>query len=222
MPGERLRQSSFQPFPVAKVWLAVAPSQPSAGVTTLPKLATGAVEGGADATEYTLCVALVHFTCGHECTWSQEEDARRPATKQLVESLRVRIRELETELGQVRSQVNHQSSEGSGQRGSLAPSSISSDPDQTMPTKMKGEDEHPNKSMLMMHEGNISASGPTSMWSTFPVDKADQEEQTTPGSDVMYQFTFLTDRTVPLHMQPQEVQLSELCEWDRHLPKLGS
>ncbi|KAF8751839.1 hypothetical protein RHS01_08529 [Rhizoctonia solani] len=37
-----------------------------------------------------------------QCTWSQEEDARRPATKQLVESLRVRIRELEAEVAQLR------------------------------------------------------------------------------------------------------------------------
>ncbi|KAG8704504.1 hypothetical protein FRC09_003487, partial [Ceratobasidium sp. 395] len=159
---------------------------------------------------------------GHECTWSQEEDARRPATKQLVESLRVRIRELEAELAQVKLQLSHQSSEGSGQRGSLAPSTISSDPDQTAPSKIKAEDDHPNKSMLMVHNGSISASGPTSMWSTFPADKADQEEYTTPGFEGLYQFVFRTDRSIPLHMQTQEVQLSELCQWDRHLPDLGN
>jgi hypothetical protein len=73
-----------------------------------------------------------------------------------------------------------------------------------------------------MREGNISASGPTSMWSTFPVDEANFEEQTTTGTELMYQFTFRTDRSIPLHMQPRETQLSELCEWDRHLPKLAN
>ncbi|KAG8711795.1 hypothetical protein FRC08_015421 [Ceratobasidium sp. 394] len=229
MPGERLRHSPKLPSRnidsepsqfIAKVW-PVAPSPPSAVATTPPKPATDAVGGGAGATEFTQFAALAHFMCGHECTWSQEEDARRPATKQLVESLRVRIRELETELGQIRSQASHQSSE-SGQRGSLAPSTISSDPEQAVTVKIKTEDEHPNKSLLMVHGGNISASGPTSMWSTFPADKADHEELTAPRSELMYEFTFRTDRSVPLHMQPHEIQLSELCQWNRHLPDLDN
>ncbi|KAG9104824.1 hypothetical protein FRC06_008054 [Ceratobasidium sp. 370] len=74
----------------------------------------------------------------------------------------------------------------------------------------------------LVHGGNISASGPTSMWSTFPTDKADQEEHTTPGSDLVYEFTFRTDPSIPLHMQPHEIQLSELCQWDRHLPKVNN
>jgi hypothetical protein len=71
-----------------------------------------------------------------------------------------------------------------------------------------------------MREGNITASGPTSMWSTFPADDAGFEEHTTPGSELMYQFAFRTDRSIPLHMQSRETQLSEICEWNRHLPKL--
>lgn len=40
-----------------------------------------------------------------QCTWGKEEDVARPATKQLVESLRVRQRELETEAANLRKQL---------------------------------------------------------------------------------------------------------------------
>ncbi|ELU37309.1 fungal zn(2)-Cys(6) binuclear cluster domain-containing protein [Rhizoctonia solani AG-1 IA] len=63
-----------------------------------------------------------------QCTWSQEEDARRPATKQLVESLRVRIRELEAEVAQLRPVHNPDT-----MRASLVPSSASSDGAQPEP-----------------------------------------------------------------------------------------
>ncbi|QRV89881.1 Fungal specific transcription factor domain [Ceratobasidium sp. AG-Ba] len=163
----------------------------------------------------------VHPVCGtcsfygHECTWSQEEDARRPATKQLVESLRVRIRELETELSQTRA-----SSEGLGQHENIASASTSTNPAHTAQLRIKTEDEHPNKSSLMVHEGSISASGPTSMWSTFPTDESKQEEHKNDVLGPMYQFVFRTDPSVPSHLQPREVQLSEMCRWDLHLPKL--
>ncbi|KAG8747328.1 hypothetical protein FRC10_001507 [Ceratobasidium sp. 414] len=60
------------------------------------------------------------------------------------------------------------------------------------------------------------------MWSTFPADKVDQEERIIPGPDLSYEFTFRTDRSIPLHMQPHGIQLSEMCQWDRHLPQLGN
>ncbi|KAG8794387.1 hypothetical protein FRC12_024714 [Ceratobasidium sp. 428] len=41
-------------------------------------------------------------TCAATCTWSSEGDARRPATKQLVESLRIKIQVLEAEVARLR------------------------------------------------------------------------------------------------------------------------
>ncbi|KDN47830.1 hypothetical protein RSAG8_03250, partial [Rhizoctonia solani AG-8 WAC10335] len=158
----------------------------------------------------------VHPICGtctfygHECTWSQEEDARRPATKQLVESLRVRIRELESELSQIRAaSVNDETA-----RTSMVPSSGSSDtPAETVTTR--SQPEFSGQSHLTMQEGNITASGPTSMWSTFPSD--DLSPQARPSLDYHYQFIFQRDPKIPDHLQPRATQLSDQCEWDRNL-----
>lgn len=73
-----------------------------------------------------------------------------------------------------------------------------------------------------MQEGNITASGPTSMWSTFPVDEAPTFEHVDPGLELTYQFLNQRDSTIPPHMQPHGVQLSDICEWDRNLPNLGN
>ncbi|CUA70896.1 Nitrogen assimilation transcription factor nirA [Aspergillus nidulans FGSC A4] [Rhizoctonia solani] len=159
----------------------------------------------------------VHPICGtctfygHECTWSQEEDARRPATKQLVESLRVRIRELESELSQLRvTSANIETA-----RTSMVPSSASSDAP-AEPTKPESQPEFSGQSHLTMQEGNISASGPTSMWSTFPSD--DLSPQPRPSLDNhSYQYIFQRDPNIPDHLQPRATQLSDQCEWDRNL-----
>ncbi|CAE6335293.1 unnamed protein product [Rhizoctonia solani] len=90
----------------------------SDALITPPKLAIVVEEEDANVMGSTRSVEH-----GHECTWSQEEDARRPATKQLVESLRVRIRELESELSHLR--TAHLNAETA--RASVVPSSASSD-----------------------------------------------------------------------------------------------
>ncbi|CAE6492919.1 unnamed protein product [Rhizoctonia solani] len=58
-------------------------------------LAMNADGGGASAT-------AVSPRVGRECSWSIENDARRPATKQLVESLHAKIQSLEAELAQLK------------------------------------------------------------------------------------------------------------------------
>lgn len=57
------------------------------------------------------------------------------------------------------------------------------------------------------------------MWATFSSGEAAAKEQSTCKSDPIYQFVFCCDSTALPHTQPPEVQLSELCEWNRHLPK---
>lgn len=71
-----------------------------------------------------------------------------------------------------------------------------------------------------MQHGDISASGPTSMWSTFPVEDA------TPGNglpspELTYQYLFRQDPTIQLRMQSHETQLSEQCQWNRYLPSIN-
>ncbi|CAE6414531.1 unnamed protein product [Rhizoctonia solani] len=175
----------------------------------LRKRATVVEEEDASAMVSTRCVGHAHFMSGHECTWSQEEDARRPATKQLVESLRVRIRELESELSQLRAA----SATAETARTSMVPSSASSEAEAA---KADPQLEFSGQSHLTMQEGNITASGPTSMWSTFPSDDLSPPQYPS-IDDHSYQFIFLRDPNIPAHIQPRATQLSDQCEWDRNL-----
>lgn len=59
------------------------------------------------------------------------------------------------------------------------------------------------------------------MWATFSSGETAAEEQCTSKSDPIYQFAFCNDPSVPSHIQPRDVQLSELCEWNRHLPRFS-
>lgn len=74
-------------------------------------------------------------------------------------------------------------------------------------------------SYLQMQEGSITASGPTSMWSTFPVEESSAEPPSIRAHPVKYQYVFHRDPSVPLPLLPRESQLSAQCQWDRHLPK---
>lgn len=169
----------------------------------------------------------VHPVCGtcsfygHECTWSQEEDARRPATKQLVESLRMRIRELETENAELKIEPNAiggTAAQESGGTFLASPDDIHS----THTSGMGTAEDHPGRSHLTMQNGSIIASGPTSMWSTFPAGNADLRKTFTFPSEATYQYIFLKDPSIPLHMQPHDVQLSEQCQWNRYLPVIDA
>ena len=73
-----------------------------------------------------------------------------------------------------------------------------------------------------MREGGISASGPTSIWSTFQDEPTPVRENDTSCPGLIYKYTFERNSSMPLHMQPQDIQMSERCEWDRYLPKLNS
>ncbi|KAF8704692.1 Fungal specific transcription factor domain, partial [Rhizoctonia solani] len=179
-------------------------------LTTPPKLATVVEEEDANVMGSTQSVEHAHSMSGHECTWSQEEDARRPATKQLVESLRVRIRELEAEVAQLRPVHNPDT-----MRASLVPSSASSDGAQPEP-----QPEFPGQSHLtasQLHQLTVKgASGPTSMWSTFPSDNL-SPPQRLPHDPYTYQYVFQRDPNTPSHLQPRATQLSDQCEWGRNL-----
>ncbi|QRW18424.1 Fungal specific transcription factor domain [Rhizoctonia solani] len=179
-------------------------------MSSTSKLATVVEEEDANVMGSTQSVEHAHSMSGHECTWSQEEDARRPATKQLVESLRVRIRELEAEVAQLRPVHNPDT-----MRASLVPSSASSDGAQPEP-----QPEFPGQSHLtasQLHQLTVKgASGPTSMWSTFPSDNL-SPPQRLPHDPYTYQYVFQRDPNTPSHLQPRATQLSDQCEWGRNL-----
>lgn len=86
-------------------------------------------------------------------------------------------------------------------------------------TNEKKED-FPRRSRLTMQEGSISASGPTSTWSTFTQEPTSPKESKVPDEGLIYRYVFQHIPSIPLHMQPQDIQMSEKCEWNRHLPKV--
>ncbi|CAE7223899.1 unnamed protein product [Rhizoctonia solani] len=97
----------------------------------------------------------------------------------------------------------------------MVPSSASSDaPVESV--KAEPQPDFSGQSHLTMQEGSITASGPTSMWSTFPSD--DLSPQHRPLlDDHSYQFIFQRDPKLPDHLQPRATQLSDQCEWSRNL-----
>ncbi|KDN46930.1 hypothetical protein RSAG8_04007, partial [Rhizoctonia solani AG-8 WAC10335] len=163
----------------------------------------------------------VHPSCGtcsfygHECSWIQEDVSQRPPTKQLVQSLRTRIRELEAELTQLPAGPISGPAEQANQENRAM--SVVDPVTVTNETK----EEFPRRSHLTMREGSISASGPTSMWSTFLDEPAPLIENQIPHPEIIYRYTFERNPSIPLHMQSQDIQMSERCEWDRYLPKLN-
>ncbi|KAJ1305124.1 hypothetical protein OPQ81_000161 [Rhizoctonia solani] len=143
-------------------------------------------------------MSLVHVTSADDdvanvtavihpvCSWSVENDARRPATKQLVESLHAKIQMLEAELVQLKGRSGA-STEGEHQSSTSLDNKLFP-PDQ-------GETSTPERER--------------------PVTTSSQMKAT-----VMYRYIFDIDSSIPTSDQPKDVQLSLVCQWNRHLPQL--
>ncbi|CAE6422477.1 unnamed protein product [Rhizoctonia solani] len=161
-------------------------------------------------------------TCGtcsfyvRPCNWNQEDISQRPATKQLVQSLRMRIRELESEINQLRVGPIGGGGEGHNQENdsTMLPASPA--------TNIDENDRFPRRSHLTVREGDISATGPTSMWSTFLDEPTPLRENKASHPESIYRYIFQQISSIPLHMQSQDIQMSDQCEWDRHLPKFNA
>ncbi|CAE6427757.1 unnamed protein product [Rhizoctonia solani] len=128
----------------------------------------------------------------------------------------MRIRELESEIAQIPAGPIIEIREQTDQENSVM---STTDPIMVTEDTIEG---YPRRSHLTMQDGNISASGPTSMWSTFPDESVPPRESKVPHPGLIYRYTFERSPSIPLHLQSQDIQMSERCEWDRHLPKLGS
>ncbi|CAE6514109.1 unnamed protein product [Rhizoctonia solani] len=128
----------------------------------------------------------------------------------------MRIRELESEIAQIPAgpiiEIREQTDQENSVMSPTDPITITED-------TIEG---YPRRSHLTMQDGNISASGPTSMWSTFPDESVPPRESKVPHPGLIYRYTFERSPSIPLHLQSQDIQMSERCEWDRYLPKLNS
>ncbi|KAG9079931.1 hypothetical protein FRC06_007301, partial [Ceratobasidium sp. 370] len=137
---------------------------------------------------------------GHECEWSGEADARRAISKQLAEGLRVKIQMLEAEIQQLR-----------GRTSSETPSSVEPPPgspsDYSVPAG-SGHNISTLSTPLFEHVDSI--------WDVERLSPAPAHLPPT----VVYRYIFQIDDSIPIHEQPNDVQLSLTCDWCRYFPQL--
>ncbi|CAE6376092.1 unnamed protein product [Rhizoctonia solani] len=168
---------------------------------------------------------------GYECSWVPEGDEDRPATKQLVEGLRAKVHHLEAKIAQFK-------------QGATAATSSSGDRSDTefsspvpQPTSLSKDVPHhsPSSSRVQHVSHEFSYQAPrrphfaTQLHPSLIRKPSIGNQSPTPSNENMdasadtrssltYQYIF----DIPLNEPSLEHQASLLCEWDRHLPTLGS
>ncbi|CUA75375.1 hypothetical protein RSOLAG22IIIB_11698 [Rhizoctonia solani] len=183
------------------------------------------------------CCLLIHL----QCSWVPEGDEDRPATKQLVEGLRAKIQFLEAEIAQLKqgataitssssggpsdAEFSYPAPQPTGPSGGVSHSDTSSsrvqyafrDPSyQTSPQPHLPTQIHPaitSGPLPLSHIRTTSIDEPT----PGPLNKSmDTSADRRPS--LTYQYIF----NIPLNEPSPEDRFSLRCEWDRHLPALGS
>ncbi|KAJ1303610.1 hypothetical protein OPQ81_011794 [Rhizoctonia solani] len=167
---------------------------------------------------------------GHECTWGTEgEDSGRPATKQFIESLRVKIQQLESEIAQLK-------------RGQHQTQSSHSTPSQSftiLPGPSPGPIEPlwsvaitPQTPRFGQALPDIHLSSPAQDHTIPEFPRPAQPIQLPPVEvpavntppivpALKYQYIFNIDTSLPLDEQYPSHRASLICQWDRHLPDLS-
>ncbi|KAG8726239.1 hypothetical protein FRC11_000528 [Ceratobasidium sp. 423] len=163
---------------------------------------------------------------GHECSWGTDgDDSGRPATKQLVESLRVKIQQLETEIAQLKrephqAQYSHNNpNHPASMLPDASPSSIESlwNIGSTPPTAAFGQELPEIHPQLPSHPHALPGL-PLPQFSPVEVPVVNLPS-TAPA--LRYQYIFHMDTNLPLDEQHPSHRASLLCQWDRHLPDLS-
>ncbi|KAG9095508.1 hypothetical protein FS749_010316 [Ceratobasidium sp. UAMH 11750] len=178
----------------------------------------------------------VHPTCGtctfygHECSWSREDDARRPATKQLVETLRTKIQVLEAEVARLQAQTNlgEVTPVVSSNTATLYLSDTWNQADSVPAQFLVSSSDSgafPQLSQHVMTSSSIIPSVPPSLRpeSELPY----MEHPPTPilshyVSQPIYQYIFHINTSVPVVELSEGARLSLTFDWSRHLPPLGN
>ncbi|CEL60437.1 hypothetical protein RSOLAG1IB_09643 [Rhizoctonia solani AG-1 IB] len=169
---------------------------------------------------------------GHECAWGVDgEDTGRPATKQFVESLRVKIQQLESEIAQLK-QEQHQ-----GQSPRTIPSRPSSIPTESSPLLTESHrsfgstppvavfrhalpDTQPKLRPQLHLHAHAEPARPLHYSQPVPVEvPMINYSSTTPV--LRYQYIFNIDANLPLDEQYPVHRASIVCQWNRYLPDLS-
>ncbi|KAF8601515.1 hypothetical protein BDV93DRAFT_558352 [Ceratobasidium sp. AG-I] len=179
------------------------------------ELATVVVVVAANAMEF-----IQRVEVGHDCSWKVEDDARRPATKQLVESLRIKIQVLEAEVSRLQAQNEDNPAGPSNTIGSHAPEHSGSLSSSSSMPVLSGTGENPLPSSV--------ASNTTLTGTINDVQEESSYIERHPlstkilSTTLTYQYIFHIDISVPPESLPEATQLSLACDWGRNLPQLGN
>ncbi|CAE6442454.1 unnamed protein product [Rhizoctonia solani] len=179
---------------------------------------------------------------GYECSWVPEGDEDRPATKQLVEGLRAKVQLLEAEISQIKQDASIAAST-SGARPDAEFSSVvpqPTNPSESIsranadPSASRAQVEHallhpPDQAhprLPLIIQPHADSTNSTLRPSHVQIQVASDQRPTT-SNDLMatpvdirppYQYIF----NISLNEDSPEHRPSLLCQWDRHLPNLGS
>ncbi|KAF8755155.1 nitrogen assimilation transcription factor [Rhizoctonia solani] len=142
------------------------------------------------------------------------EDSGRPATKQFVESLRVKIQQLESEIAQLRKQPQAPSSHTMSPHPPSVLSDYSPVPAEPIPATQTQA-----KPLLHLH-------APTELPHLVQSTKISPIEiplvNLPPKAPALrYQYIFNIDTSIPLDEQYPAHRASLVCQWNRNLPDLS-
>ncbi|KDN33930.1 hypothetical protein RSAG8_12976, partial [Rhizoctonia solani AG-8 WAC10335] len=178
---------------------------------------------------------------GYECSWVPEGDEDRPATKQLFEGLRAKVHLLEAEIAQFKHRATAKTSSSGGRSdaefSSAAPQLTGPSRGVSHPSASSSRIQHVSRQPLyqapqpqldiQLHPDLSLTPLPLSHIPTTSIG----DQGPTPSNEPMatlahrqlsltYQYIF----NIPLNdpSPSPEHRASLLCEWDRHLPALGS
>ncbi|QRV82125.1 Fungal specific transcription factor domain [Ceratobasidium sp. AG-Ba] len=176
----------------------------------------------------------VHPTCGTctfyvgHCTWSREDDARRPATKQLVETLRTKIQVLEAEVARLQAQANLGEATAASGAGFYASggwnqadtitSQLLESPIDSNPFLQASS--HPLTSGFAAPNTLLSASADSQNqlpYTEYPPTTVVSRYISQP----IYEYIHNINTSLPVEELSDGARLSLACDWHRHLPNLG-
>ncbi|CAE6437260.1 unnamed protein product, partial [Rhizoctonia solani] len=167
---------------------------------------------------------------GHECTWGTDgEDNGRPATKQFVESLRVKIQQLESEVALLK-QEQHQTQ--SPLTTHSHPSSIISEPSPVSADGRWGFGSTPSIIAFGQVLPEIQAQPLSQSHTPLEFPHLVQPTRLAPvevpvvnppsiAPVLRYEYIFNIDTSLSLDEQYPAHRASLICQWNRYLPDLS-
>ncbi|CAE6441357.1 unnamed protein product [Rhizoctonia solani] len=168
-------------------------------------------------------VCMACLSSGYECTWGTEQVSDRPAAKQFVESLRVKIQLLESEIARFKRE-QFETLRAPSYSSSALPHSIPEPAESlggifnTLPTFGSGKELSDVFTKPSCALPELPRSIQTNQSAPVKTPIINLPSITT---TFKYQYIFNIDTSLPLDEQYPLHRASLLCQWDRHMPDLS-